>query len=412
MPTRTPLTINRSREGITMASALCKSETAKASQQITASRDLGSATLRGIGFGKLLAGGLAFVLLTVGIFWYQFYRIQVGDQAPRWDQLQWGYLFLILLCLPVETVASSLRVWLICRVLEPGVGLWTCFKAEWANVAIAMLTPSQSGGGPGQIYLLSRGGASVGTALTVSLLSFVGTMVGLLCMGLYSLLISGLAHTGPLFAAATWTIVSISTAMVLAAIWPGLFRVMIVTLSRAVHRTQGRRRPPHDHRLPSDARTRSAAERLDRLTAKLVDIIYTYRNDVRRFLRVGKATFVSVCLLSLVFLFSRAIIPYLCLRYLGIQTSTFRHVIEVQMALIFLAFFAPTPGGAGVAEAASLSIMDTIVPVGFAPYYTLLWRFLTLYLAAIAGLLCLMRSLAEDAQRIIGPREGERRNIA
>jgi uncharacterized protein (TIRG00374 family) len=394
-----------------MVSAFCQSEISKASHEIAAGKDLGSTALRGIGCGKLLAGGLGFVLLTVGIFWYQFHLIQVGDQAPRWNQLQWGYLFLILLCLPIETVSSGLRIWLLCRVLQPGVGLWTCFKAEWANVAIAMLTPSQSGGGPGQIYLLSRGGASVGTALTVSLLSFVGTMVGLLCMGLYSLLVSGLAPTGPLFAAATWTIIFISAAMVLAAIWPGLFRVVLVTLPRAVHRTQGKHRPSHDCQLPGDTRTGSAGNRLDLLTAKLVDIIYTYRDDVRRFLRAGKATFVWVCLLSLVFLFSRALMPYLCLRFLGIHTSTFRHVIEVQMALIFLVFFAPTPGGAGVAEAASLSIMDAIVPVGFAPYYTLLWRFLTLYLAALAGLFCLMRSFAEDAQRIICLRENGRRNI-
>jgi uncharacterized protein (TIRG00374 family) len=138
------------------------------------------------------------------------------------------------------------------------------------------------------------------------------------------------------------------------------------------------------------------------LTARLVEIIHTYRDDVRRFLRTGKATFAWVCLLSLVFLFTRALMPFLCLRFLGIHSSTVRHVIEVQMALIFLVFFAPTPGGAGVAEAASLSIMGAIVPVSFAPYYTLLWRFLTLYLAATAGLLCLLRALAEDAQRIVG----------
>ena len=406
------LRIISTKEPTTMSNAMGKSGTAETSRRVTTSSDVGPTGLQGINHSKLVVGALGFLLLTVGILGYQFHLIQVGDQAPRWDQLQWGYLFLILLSLPIETVASGLRLWLLCRVLQPGVRLWTCFKAEWANVAVAMLTPSQSGGGPGQIYLLSRGGASIGTALTVSLLSFVGTMVGLLCMGLYSLLVSGLAHTGPLFAAATWTIIFISAAMVLAATWPNLFRVVLVTLSRAFHQAQGKLRPLHDHPLPGDPRRGSTAKPLDRLTVKLIDIIYTYRNDVRRFLQAGKTTFVCVCLLSLVFLFSRALIPYLCLRFLGIHTSTFRHVIEVQMALTFLVFFAPTPGGAGVAEAASLSIMDAIVPVGFAPYYTLLWRFLTLYLAAIAGLLCLLRALTEDAQRTTHSRNPGRRNIA
>ena len=384
-----------------MAPASCESEISKASHEIAAGKDRGSTALRGIGCGKLLAGGLGFVLLTVGIFWYQFHRIQVADATPRWAQLQWGYLFLILLCLPVETVASSLRVWLICRVLQPGVGLWTCFKAEWANVAIAMLTPSQSGGGPGQIYLLNRGGASVGTALTVCLLSFLGTMVGLFCMGMYSLLVSGLAHTGPLFATATWTILSISAAMFLAALWPGFFRFVLLAFSQTISRDDGIRLHPHGCRFHGDVRTGSAVNRVDVLTAKLIDIIYTYRDDVLRFLRTGKATFAWVCLLSLAFLCSRALIPYLCLRFLGVNTSRFRQVVEAQVALIFLVFFAPTPGGAGVAEAVSLSIMDVYVPVGFVPYYTLLWRFLTLYLTAFAGLFCLAHALIKDGRQVV-----------
>lgn len=357
--------------------------------------------LPGLDRTKLAMGSVAFLLLTVGIFWYQFRRIQIGDGGPGWNQLRWGYFLLLLLALPIETVTSGLRVWLLCRVLQPGVGLWTCFKAEWANVAIAMLTPSQSGGGPGQIYMLSRGGTSVGTALTISLLSFAGTMVSLLCMGLYSLLVSSIEPTGPLFAGAVWALTSISAAMFLGAIWPGLFRVVLSAISRARHRMQGGSFPLHDWWRPGHDRTGPAVDRMGRVTARLVDILYAYRDDVRRFLRCGKATFAWVCLLSLVFLFSRCLIPYLCIRFLGIETSSLRGVIEVQMALIFLVFFAPTPGGAGVAEGASLSIMANIVPVGFAPYYNLLWRFSTLYLAAIAGLFCLLRALVQDAQQVL-----------
>jgi uncharacterized protein (TIRG00374 family) len=325
-----------------------------------------STGLQEIGPRKLIAGSLGFLLPTLGMFWYLFHRIHSGDYAPRWDHLQWNYCLLILLSLPVETLASGVRPWLLCRVLEPRIRLWTCFKAEWANVAIAMLTPSQSGGGPGQIYLLSREGTKVGTALTVSLLSFVGTMVGLLCMGVYSVLVSGVSQTRLLFGAAVWAMMGIGA----------------LSLRR-------------------NTRVGSLASRLDRLSAKGIEIVYTYRDDVRRFLRQGKTTFALVCLLSLIFLFSRALLPYLCLRFLGIESSSFRHIIEVQIALIFLVFFAPTPGGAGFAEAASFSLMDEIVPIGLSPYYTLLWRFLTLYLAAIAGFFCLLRALAQDARQII-----------
>ena len=107
--------------------------------------------------GKLAMGALGFVALTGGVFWYQFSRVGVGAAAPRWDDLRWGYLALLLLCLPVETMTCGFRIWVMARIFHPGVKLWTCIKAEWANVAISTLTPTQSGGGPGQIYVLSRG---------------------------------------------------------------------------------------------------------------------------------------------------------------------------------------------------------------------------------------------------------------
>lgn len=360
--------------------------------------------LPGISGGKLAAGALAFLALTVGIFWYQFHRIHAGDVAPRWDQLRWGYLALILLVLPVETVTSSLRTWLLCRILQPGVSRWTCIQAEWANVAISMLTPSQSGGGAGQIYVLWRGGVRVGTALTVALISFLGTMVGLFAMGVYSLTVSRIAATGPLFVGAIWTLTAISAALVMGAAWPGLFRVALARVSRALLRLAGRGHLLRDWWPPHDPRTGPPADRLDRLTGQVCDVVYTYRDDVRRFLRHGKATFVGVCLLSVIFLFSRALLPYLCLRFLGIGVSSLGEILQAQLALIFLIFFAPTPGGAGVAEWASLSIMAEIVPVGFAPYYNLLWRFSTAYLAALAGLLCLARGLLQDARAKIGRR--------
>ncbi len=116
---------------------------------------------------------------------------------------------------------------------------------------------------------------------------------------------------------------------------------------------------------------------MDATTARLVDLLYTYREDVGRFLRHGKACFVAVCLLSVSFLLARALMPYLCARFLGIEGGSLRQIVEAQIALIFLVFFAPTPGGAGIAEGASLSIMADIVPPGIARLYNLLWRLST-----------------------------------
>jgi hypothetical protein len=128
----------------------------------------------------------------------------------------------------------------------------------------------------------------------------------------------------------------------------------------------------------------------------LVEILYTYRDDLRRFLRHGKLVFAGACFLSLGFFFSRFILAFLCVRFLGIDDSSLGEIIALQMTLVFLTYLAPTPGSAGIAELASLSIMSGIVPHGYAPYYNLLWRFTTVYLVATTGLLVVLGTALRD----------------
>jgi uncharacterized membrane protein YbhN (UPF0104 family) len=95
---------------------------------------------------------------------------------------------------------------------------------------------------------------------------------------------------------------------------------------------------------------------------------------------------------------------FLCLRFLGIEASSLGDVLETQLSLIFLIYFAPTPGSSGLAEGASMLMMDGAMPTGFVPYYNLLWRCSTLYLPALAGLLFLSWTIMQDARKIVGRR--------
>jgi len=345
---------------------------------------------------NLTIGGLIFVLLTVAIFWYQFYRIQAGDHVPRIDQLRWTYLILILCFLPLETLVLGLRMWITCRVLQPGISFWTCFEADLASSGIALLTPSQIGGGAGQIYILNRSGARLGTALTASLLAFIGTMMALLGCGLYSMFVSDVGHAGPMFIWAVVILTLISASMVFFALCPGFFRAGIAAVSRLIWKIRGKRFPLKDWWPPDHSRTGSPVDRMDSFSGELADIVYTYRADLRQYLQRGKLSFVIVCLLSLTFLVSRSFLAYFCVRFLGIEVSTIGIILGNQIALLFLTYLSPTPGNAGIAEGASSWIMENIVPLGFAPYYNLLWRFSTVYIAATAGIILLLHRIMVD----------------
>jgi uncharacterized protein (TIRG00374 family) len=373
--------------------------------EISHCTDVPIASLNGVNRVKLLVGSLAFIILTVGIFWYQFDKIKPTDMIPRWDGLQWKYLLLMLICLPIDVLACGLRIRVVCRVFQAGAGFWTCLKAECANLGVSILTPSQSGGGFGQIYMLNRGGINVGTALTVSLITFLGSMACLFCVGIYSLLISRVSAVGPFFSGAVGLFTLLLVTLILSLICPDLFRFAVVKFDRALRHTGNRVRSLYNRWFFGRDASVQKPSQMGRLAEKLVNLIYIYQKDARRFLKLGKARFGIVCFLSMVFITARCLMAFFCLRFLGVKESTLGHIFELQLALIFLIYFAPTPGGSAFAESISLVIMAGILPDGFAPYYHLLWRGTTLYIPAIVGLLWIIQAIMKDIKEIVAKRK-------
>jgi len=129
---------------------------------------------------------------------------------------------------------------------------------------------------------------------------------------------------------------------------------------------------------------------LRRLSARIVTAAHTFQHDVLTFLRAGKLAFVWVCVLTVVLFLARFVIAYACIGLLGLAPPPLARVVETQIAITFLVYFAPTPGGAGITEGASYWLMHGALPAGFAPHYHLLWRFVTAYLPALAGYSCLI----------------------
>jgi uncharacterized protein (TIRG00374 family) len=357
--------------------------------------------INAFGICRLVCGGLIFIGLTVGIFWYQFARIPGSSRPELWDQLQWRYLFWLLLFLPIDTVAAGLRIWVISRVLQPGVSLWTCLKAEWVNLGLAMLTPSQTGGGFGQIYMLTRGGMALGTALTVSLISFLGSMVVLLFIGIHSLLLSKVETLALLLQGAILIFFLFFALMIVAVCWPASLNYFFKGLHRAIWKIGSRSRLQKGNGFWRQNRIKRITDLLHNLSQKLIDLCSLHQRNIHRFFNLNRFSFIWVCLLSLVFMLARAIMAFLCLRFLGIEASSLKDVLETQLNLIFLVYFAPTPGSSGLAEGASILMMDNIIPAGFTPFYNLLWRCTTLYLPAIAGLVFMSWTIIQDARRIV-----------
>jgi uncharacterized membrane protein YbhN (UPF0104 family) len=69
---------------------------------------------------------------------------------------------------------------------------------------------------------------------------------------------------------------------------------------------------------------------------------------------------------------------------LGIE-APFLDVLLLQTFISFLLYFAPTPGGSGLAEILSAAVMSIYLPRELTPSYILLWRITVCYLTVAVG---------------------------
>ncbi len=90
---------------------------------------------------------------------------------------------------------------------------------------------------------------------------------------------------------------------------------------------------------------------------------------------------------------------YVVLRMLDIQVN-FIDVLLLQTLITFLLYFAPTPGGSGLAEILSVAVMSIYVPRELIPSYILLWRLVLSYLTVGFGSLIFWRWLKGAEERI------------
>ena len=85
------------------------------------------------------------------------------------------------------------------------------------------------------------------------------------------------------------------------------------------------------------------------------------------------------------------------LRGLGLN-APFIETIFIQMILLLIFYFSPTPGASGVAELSSARLMGTIIPKSSQAIFTMLWRTFTLYISVVVGgIIMLKYLLAQDS---------------
>ncbi|MFQ5627787.1 MAG: YbhN family protein, partial [bacterium] len=127
---------------------------------------------------KTIAKGLRyFILLSVAGLTILFFYTSTPETLAALGKLQGKFLFIAVALSAFDLWLGGYRNHIFVRKIKPGVRQSLCIRANIANLFMGAVTPSQSGGGPAQLFILYRGGISLASGVSVSVINFLSTLV-------------------------------------------------------------------------------------------------------------------------------------------------------------------------------------------------------------------------------------------
>lgn len=316
----------------------------------------------------LLASLVAFgVLLIYGNNFQAFLR--------SLERIHWGWLVVGLGLASLDWIGGGIRNWVIVREVHPHPSPMGMFLSGGMSAWAGYVTPLQSGAGPMMVYVMSRYGVPIPKAMTSTLMTFISTVAFFAIAGPLAILLGAGRSLGArgdllglslydLFLGSLTIFAGIGVLLVVIIIFPRIGRDIVHRLTVLVGK-----------------RSRRVQERLVSLEAGIEQAHQSALafNTPRGWLALFWATIVSGPSHA-----NKLLSGYVALRAVGIEAH-FVDVLLLQTLITFLLYFAPTPGGSGIAELLSAAVMSTYVPRETVPLYTMLWRLILSYYTIAAG---------------------------
>jgi len=125
----------------------------------------------------LRRGAVSFAALTLAGLLGLFAFGSFEGTPPRLEDLRPAFLLLALACAVADVVLGGLRFQIFIHRAHPRSPLWLPIRADLAGRFVGAVTPSQSGGGPAQVFVLHRGGIPVPEALSFLLVNLISTLL-------------------------------------------------------------------------------------------------------------------------------------------------------------------------------------------------------------------------------------------
>jgi len=324
-------------------------------------------------------GIIIFVAISLISFTSLFILNNSTESLTAISALQPKYILVVLLLVFFDWWIGAWRNTIFVRKVIPDAPQSICFNANLANIFMGAVTPSQTGGGPMHLYMLYRKGVKITDGIVLSIINFISSIlffVGSAGLALWYLQDSEINR--PLYTLITsgFTLFStLFTIIFIGLIAPNLISRMLDKFGSALSAISKK----YDKKIKGF---------IEKIKLKLTE----YNNTVTLFIRKHPWLLPYSLILTIIMYLNKYLIAYILVLALGMNAD-FWSVISIQAIIFFLLYFAPSPGGSGIAELSIAFLMGQFIPEAGIPFFTVLHRSFLLFLPAIVGAIIVLREL-------------------
>lgn len=311
-----------------------------------------------------------FFFLTVAALLGIFLYTNTGNTLSALKRIRTDYLILVLGLSAVDILLGAARNHIYFMAMEEPISFMTSIKANLANIFMGAVTPSQSAGGPAQLFVYHNAGASVGKAISVGVLNLLATMIFFTVSAGFSAAVLGDSFN-PLISGVLYFCL-------------GVFLLQLAVYVFAVFKPETAVRAAETISGVLAGKFPRFRKRIMDVFVKVASELTVYRQSCSAFL--GKKIYVpaAAVVLTFVLYFNKFLMAYFIMKGIG-ESGDFLTVVCIQALVLFISYYSISPGAGGIAELSIATLMAPIIGKDSLVIFTVLQRFFILYLPGLLG---------------------------
>ncbi len=333
---------------------------------------------------KIRKGLIIFVLLSVGALTAIFLKTHTGDTLKALINFNLGYIAVVLVLSFGDMCMGALRNHIYFRKLYPGIRFMVSFRANLANIFMGAVTPSQSGGGPAQLYIYYRAGVSVGESISVSVLNYLATLIFFIGAAGFSLSVLSDSFSKTMHNLIVFCFIVFAVQFV-------IFILIILKPDLVVKLATGLAKKLCSW-LPR------FEDKINRITNRLITEVTAYKDSCKLFVHEHPYVLLLAIFLTCVLYLNKFFLAYFIMLGLG-ASGHLVQVLCIQALVLFICYFSPSPGASGVAELSIAALMASVMSTDTLGIFTLLQRFFILYIPVILGAIVVFKEAGSSLKK-------------